>query len=313
MSRGGIFEICGDDMKTTLGDIFEIGSGGTPSKAHPEYYGGEIPWVKTGDLKEEYLFSVEDCITEEGLKNSSAKMYEPGTVLIAMYGATIGATSILKFDACTNQACAAFKPCKDVKPEYLYYFLRSKTLKEKMLDAPLIIHGFVNDEPKCNYERYMTELLNCSDFFMDKTGGEKLCWIEKQDHGECDATTSSYSIDYKLLATKSSLQAKRETSGSITKMADGWIAFGIGRLPEGEKFTYIRTAAALRNYSLEELNKIPVDSKDFVEKNVSVILKNVRTKKNLLLFYPYIMSFSEPHTFKDGCKSIEDRNLRTMT
>ena len=116
-------------MKTTLGDIFEIGSGGTPSKAHPEYYGGEIPWVKTGDLKEEYLFSVEDCITEEGLRNSSAKMYEPGTVLIAMYGATIGATSILKFDACTNQACAAFKPCKDVKPEYLYYFLRSKKQK----------------------------------------------------------------------------------------------------------------------------------------------------------------------------------------
>ncbi|AOZ96229.1 restriction endonuclease subunit S [Butyrivibrio hungatei] len=116
-------------MKTTLGDIFEIGSGGTPSKAHPEYYGGEIPWVKTGDLKEEYLFSVEDCITEEGLKNSSAKMYEPGTVLIAMYGATIGATSILKLDACTNQACAAFKPSKDVKPEYLYYFLRSKKQK----------------------------------------------------------------------------------------------------------------------------------------------------------------------------------------
>ena len=116
-------------MKTTLGEIFEIGSGGTPSKTHPEYYGGSIPWVKTGDLKDEYLYSVEDCITEEGLKNSSAKMYQPGTVLIAMYGATIGATSILKFDACTNQACAAFKPSKDVMPEYLYYFLRSKKQK----------------------------------------------------------------------------------------------------------------------------------------------------------------------------------------
>lgn len=116
-------------MKTTLGEIFEIGSGGTPSKTHPEYYGGSIPWVKTGDLKDEYLYSVEDCITEEGLKSSSAKMYQPGTVLIAMYGATIGATSILKFDACTNQACAAFKPSKDVMPEYLYYFLRSKKQK----------------------------------------------------------------------------------------------------------------------------------------------------------------------------------------
>ncbi|MCR4705927.1 MAG: restriction endonuclease subunit S [Lachnospiraceae bacterium] len=116
-------------MRKTLGEIFEIGSGGTPSKMHPEYYGGDIPWVKTGDLKEEYLYSIEDCITEEGLKNSSARIYQSGTVLIAMYGATIGATSILKLDACTNQACAAFKPCKDVIPEYLYYFLRSKKQK----------------------------------------------------------------------------------------------------------------------------------------------------------------------------------------
>jgi len=113
----------------TLGEIFEIGSGGTPSKTHPEYYDGNIPWVKTGDLKDEYLYSVEDYISEEGLNNSSAKMYPSGTVLIAMYGATIGATSILKFDACTNQACAAFKPCEEVLPEYLYYFLRSKKQK----------------------------------------------------------------------------------------------------------------------------------------------------------------------------------------
>lgn len=116
-------------MKVRLGDIFEIGSGGTPPKSHPEYYGGDIPWVKTGDLKDEYLFSVKDYISKEGLNNSSAKMYQPGTVLIAMYGATIGATSILQFDACTNQACAAFKPCKDVIPEYLYYFLRSQRQK----------------------------------------------------------------------------------------------------------------------------------------------------------------------------------------
>ena len=113
-------------MKKKLGEIFEIGSGGTPSKSHPEYYGGDIPWVKTGDLKAEYLYEVEDYITEDGLNNSSAKMYDVDTVLIAMYGATIGATSILKFPACTNQACAAFRKSKEVLPEYLYYFLRSK-------------------------------------------------------------------------------------------------------------------------------------------------------------------------------------------
>ena len=116
-------------MRVKLGDIFEIGSGGTPSKSHPEYYGGDIPWVKTGDLKNEYLYEVEDFITEEGLQNSSAKVYEADTVLIAMYGATIGATSILKINACTNQACAAFKKNEQVIPEYLYYFLRSQKKK----------------------------------------------------------------------------------------------------------------------------------------------------------------------------------------
>ena len=113
-------------MKVRLGDIFEIGSGGTPAKSHPEYYGGSIPWVKTGDLKTEYLNEVEDYITEEGLKNSSAKIYEEDTVLIAMYGATIGATSILKMSASTNQACAAFKKNNKVFSEYLYYFLKSQ-------------------------------------------------------------------------------------------------------------------------------------------------------------------------------------------
>ena len=119
-------------MKKKLGDVFEIGSGGTPSKTHPEYYGGDIPWVKTGDLKSEYLYEVEDFITEEGLNNSSAKMYESDTVLIAMYGATIGATSILNFPACTNQACAAFKKSEEILPEYLYFFFRSK--KEKFVN-----------------------------------------------------------------------------------------------------------------------------------------------------------------------------------
>ena len=118
-------------MIVKLGDIFEISSGGTPSKSHPEYYGGNIPWVKTGDLKSKYLCKAEEFITEDGLKFSSAKMYEEETVLLAMYGATIGAVSILKVSACTNQACAAFKRNDRVIPEYLYYFLKSQ--KEKFV------------------------------------------------------------------------------------------------------------------------------------------------------------------------------------
>jgi len=110
-----------------LGDIFKITSGGTPLKSKPEYYeNGIIPWVRTGDLKEKYILKVEGVITEEGLKNSSAKIFPINTVLVAMYGATIGACSILAIKASTNQACAAFFPNDKVDSSYLYYFLNSK-------------------------------------------------------------------------------------------------------------------------------------------------------------------------------------------
>lgn len=110
-----------------LGDIFSIASGGTPDKKKSAYYAnGTIPWVKTGDLKNQYVPDGIECITEEGLNNSAAKLFPPNTVLVAMYGATIGACSILSYEAATNQACAAFLPNENVLPTYLYYFLSSK-------------------------------------------------------------------------------------------------------------------------------------------------------------------------------------------
>ena len=115
-----------------LGELYKITSGGTPSRSHSEYYeDGTIPWVKTGDLKDKYLFETDEKISQLGLENSSARIYLKNTVLLAMYGATIGATSILKIDAATNQACAAFSPREDVLPEYLYAFLESQ--KDKFI------------------------------------------------------------------------------------------------------------------------------------------------------------------------------------
>ena len=113
-----------------LGEVFIITSGGTPDKKKSSYYiNGTIPWVKTGDLKGQFVAEGVECITEEGLNNSSAKLFPPQTVLLAMYGATIGACSILPYRASTNQACAAFLPNENVLPTYLYYFLSSKKNK----------------------------------------------------------------------------------------------------------------------------------------------------------------------------------------
>ncbi|HIF9349699.1 TPA: restriction endonuclease subunit S [Photobacterium damselae] len=108
-----------------LGDIFKVTSGGTPSRKKSEYYeGGDIPWVKTGDLHNKYIHSASEFITQEGLEGSSARLYPKDTVLVAMYGATIGACSILNIKAATNQACAAFTPNKNVDPVFLYYLLK---------------------------------------------------------------------------------------------------------------------------------------------------------------------------------------------
>lgn len=93
--------------RATLGALGHWSSGGTPSRKKPEYFGGDIPWVKTGDLHHEPVKEIEETITDNGLKNSTARIFPRGSLLVAMYGATIGQTGILTCDAATNQACAA--------------------------------------------------------------------------------------------------------------------------------------------------------------------------------------------------------------
>lgn len=107
---------------TTLGSIGLWQSGATPSRLQKEYYGGNIPWLKTGDLNDGIIINIPEFITEKALAETSVKLNPSGSVLIAMYGATIGKVGILSFPATTNQACCA---CVDYKLEqmYLFYFL----------------------------------------------------------------------------------------------------------------------------------------------------------------------------------------------
>ncbi|EOW4143238.1 restriction endonuclease subunit S [Vibrio parahaemolyticus] len=108
----------------SLKDIAEWGSGGTPSRKNANYYSGNIPWVKTGDLGPRVLNSSSEHITEEAITKSSTKFFPKGSVAIAMYGATIGKTSILGMEATTNQACAVGNPIDGVTvSEFLYYLL----------------------------------------------------------------------------------------------------------------------------------------------------------------------------------------------
>ncbi len=113
-------------VNVLLSDVAQWGSGGTPSRTNSAYYSGAIPWVKTGELGQGLIKDTEEKITALGLQNSSAKVFPKGSVLIAMYGATIGKTAILGIDAATNQACAIGIPIKNITTEYLFYYLSSQ-------------------------------------------------------------------------------------------------------------------------------------------------------------------------------------------
>ena len=113
--------------RTTLGTVADWGAGGTPSRSEPNFYGGEIPWIKSGELNSRYIKTTEESSTEEAIKSSSAKIFPAGSVAIAMYGATIGKTAILGIDASTNQACAVGTPVKGlIGKEYLYRLLQNE-------------------------------------------------------------------------------------------------------------------------------------------------------------------------------------------
>ncbi|KAA2426700.1 restriction endonuclease subunit S [Alistipes onderdonkii] len=109
-----------------LGMIGVWQSGGTPSRSNKSYYEGSIPWLKTGDLNDGLIMDVPERITEEAVANSSAKINPTGSVLIAMYGATIGKLGILAFPATTNQACCACIEFRGITQLFLFYFLLSQ-------------------------------------------------------------------------------------------------------------------------------------------------------------------------------------------
>ena len=108
-----------------LGNIGDWGAGATPSRQHPEYYGGDVLWLKTGDLNDGVIQDTSEKITEAGVANSSVKVNQPGNILIAMYGATIGKLGIVGKTLVTNQACCGCTPFKGIYNLYLFYYLLS--------------------------------------------------------------------------------------------------------------------------------------------------------------------------------------------
>ena len=128
-------------------------SGGTPTSTNESYYDGEIKWVQTGELNDCEIYDSEKKLTEEGFKASSTKVFPAETLLVAMYGATIGKLGILKTEATTNQACCAlfFNTKKWNTKYFFYYFLN---IREK-----LIFSSYGGGQPNISQEVIKQERL----------------------------------------------------------------------------------------------------------------------------------------------------------
>ena len=124
---GDINELPSDE-KTTIGKMAEVVTGGTPSRKHPEYYGGNVPWVKTGEIEQGVICDAEEYITEEAVAKTNCKLLPENTIMLAMYGVgkTRGQSGLLKIQAATNQACAAILPNSNYEPLFLLYYLRTQ-------------------------------------------------------------------------------------------------------------------------------------------------------------------------------------------
>ena len=129
-------------------ELCSIGSGGTPSRTRPEYYGGGIPWVKTTEVRDNRITHTSETLTPQGMAASNAKLYPAGSLLVAMYGqgATRGRTAKLEVDATTNQACAVlydFAP--NIEPDFLWFYLQSEYFNLRALASG-------NNQPNLNAE-----------------------------------------------------------------------------------------------------------------------------------------------------------------
>ena len=112
-----------------VGDVASIRSGGTPDRSNDAYWGGSIPWIKTGQIDFGVIREAEEFITQAGMENSAARMFPAGTILMAMYGqgVTRGRVAILGIDATTNQACAAIEVTSpETDRDFLYWSLAGK-------------------------------------------------------------------------------------------------------------------------------------------------------------------------------------------
>lgn len=182
-----------------------------------------------------------------------------------------------------------------------------KTLIAHLLPPEMIIKNFIHGDPDCNYEKYLLEFVNSSTFFLAKSGGITYHCPESEESGQCDCISTRYQLDFKLIASKTALQARSILSPSKTAIEKGVILTSGPKVKNG-KIKATRIHAALRGYDLEGLQKLCTTTikEHGIENDIIEFLETLETRKHLLLFFPYEFVFQSKYEFLAGIKQIQN-------
>ena len=159
-----------------LGEVCKTTSGGTPYRGNVKFYNGTIPWIKSGELDKGLILDSEEKITEEAVENSSAKIFPKGTLLFALYGATIGKMAFLGIEAATNQAICGIFENENISLKFLFQYLT-------LIKKNLISQGIGGAQPNIS----QTILKNTELPLPPLSTQEKIVAILEEKLGECDA------------------------------------------------------------------------------------------------------------------------------
>ncbi len=240
-----------------IGEVFKTSSGGTPLRSKPEYYtNGKIPWLKSGEVAQGYIYHAEEFITEEGLRNSSAKLFPVNSVLVAMYGATAGQVGILKFEATTNQAVCAIYPNEKAIPEYLYWILKQQTQAFVALSggggqpniSQQIIKDFEIPLPPLEIQQQIVAEIESYQKILD--GAKQIVNNYKP--------TITINPDWKMVQL-----------GEICEDFKNGLNFGTDQVGKGTKFINIKDVFSDCYVEVSKLEKVDVSEKEKASKKVT--------------------------------------------
>ncbi len=231
-----------------LGKHMKCFSGGTPKSGMREYYKGEIPWIKSGELNQKNIHGTDECITEEAVKNSSAKFVESGTLLYALYGATAGVPGFTQIQATINQAVLAILPKPNLSKHFCYFWFYSE--KNRLIArytqggqpnlSGTIVKSFHIPLPPLPEQEAIAEVLSCWDEGLESL--EKLIAAKKlrkkglmQQLLTGEKRLPGFSKCWKEVSLGSISKAVKKAVGDkkVTPMS---LSAGKGFVPQAEKF-----------------------------------------------------------------------------